>query len=144
MKLNRAVKIFLITVLMCQCTFAAAGVVVISHPDLDMKSLGYKELRYIYSMQIKFWHGKKIQVVTLPSKKSIHQQFTSEKMVVTHHMLDRLWNRLKYSGIAAGPLVVENEQQMVNTVKNLPGAIGYVSDKYDLSGVSVNKVEIIK
>lgn len=144
MKLNRVIKIFLITVLMCQTTLAVAGVVVISHPDLNMKTLGYKELRYIYSMQIKFWHGKKIQVITLPSKNSLHQQFSTEQMVVTHHMLDRLWNRLKYSGIAAGPLVVENEKQMVNAVKNLPGAIGYVSDQYDLSGVSVNKVEIIK
>lgn len=144
MKLNRIITVVLACVLMLKLSWVSAGMVVITHSGLSIDSLEYKKLRYIYSIQIKHWDNTKLRVVALPPESDMHRVFASKLMRVTPHVLQRQWNRLRFSGIGKGPIVVKDEQEMIVTVMNTPGAIGYVSEEFDLSNVPVNKVRILK
>ena len=42
------------------------------------------------------------------------------------YQVERIWNKLTYSGLGDLPNQVQNEQEMLRKVSEQPGAIGYV------------------
>lgn len=89
-------------------------------------------------MQLKNWQdGENIKVFVLPSNHPLHRQFTLKKLKLQTHQLDRLWNRLIFTGTGRTPTVVNSEAEMLQKVKTTPGAIGYVGEHFAIDGVKV-------
>ncbi len=87
------------------------------------------ELRRIFSRKQVFWpDGQPIVVIVLASKNKLHQRFSKETLKIFPYQLDRIWNKLTYSGIGTGPMVVSTSKELINAVKSTPGAIGYAED----------------
>lgn len=111
---------------------------VIVHPSVVSQTIDGHTLSRIYAMQLKNWdNGQSIKVFVLPSNSQTHRQFTLKKLKLQSHQLDRLWNRLIFTGTGRTPTVVKSELEMIEKVKTTPGGIGYVSDVLDVSGVKV-------
>lgn len=56
------------------------------------------------------------------------------------YQVERIWNNFVFSGIAELPETVTDENDMLEKIKNTPGAIGYAlsaPDDADLSVVNV-------
>jgi len=95
-------------------------------------------LSRIYAMQLKKWsNGDPIKVFVLPSKHKTHREFSSKQLRIPSHQLDRLWNRLTFTGTGRTPIVVKSEKKMLQSVRSTPGAIGYVSGDFPIEGVKV-------
>lgn len=93
-------------------------------------------LNQIFAMQIRKWpDNTSIHVFTLPSTTELHREFAVKQLKIQAHQLDRIWNRMLFTGTGKAPTVVESEKEMLEMVKSTPGAIGYVSEKFPVSGV---------
>ncbi|GAB6071002.1 hypothetical protein JCM30760_20990 [Thiomicrorhabdus hydrogeniphila] len=115
-----------------------AGTVVIVNPSVKTKEISPQSLGRIYAMQIKNWSdGQPVKVFTFPSNSKFHHQFVITQMKLQPHLLERLWNRLIFTGTGRTPTVVNNSQEMIQKVKETPGAIGYVTDSDVSSDVNV-------
>ncbi|WP_211355857.1 hypothetical protein [Colwellia echini] len=70
-----------------------------------------------------------ITVFVLPSQHELHHHFAKERLQIFPYQLNRIWNKLTYSGLGVAPTIVETEQELIQAVINTPGAIGYIYDK---------------
>lgn len=104
-----------------------AGQSVITHPSSIYDSLSLNQLRAIFSLRARAWpDGNKITVVVYKDDHPIHRGFMVSTLKMLPHQLRRQWDRYIYSGIGQGPVVVESMEDMLATINNTPGAIGYV------------------
>lgn len=57
------------------------------------------------------------------------------------YQLDRIWNKLTYSGLGVAPIIVTSPAALIDAVKSTPGAIGYVETLKDEKGFYVIDVK---
>ena len=119
-----------------QPTLSAPKILV--HQDVDITAIDSTYLRQIFAMQIRKWPDNQvINVYTLPSTSDLHHGFVTERLKVQPHQLDRIWNRMLFTGTGKAPTVVASEEEMVRVIQASPGAIGYVSGAYPAADVKV-------
>lgn len=105
-------------------------------------SLSKSQLRRIFSMRQLLWSdGQKIVVFVLPSSHQLHQNFSKNELGIFSYKLDRIWNKLTYSGLGTAPIVVQSPQALIDAVINTSGAIGYVEDSADVKDAYVIQVK---
>jgi len=118
------------------------AVEIIMHPSVNESVLTTSQLRRIYTMRQVHWpDGSRITVFTLPRNHVIHLRFSKERLQMFPYQLDRIWNKLTYSGLGVAPITVNTLQELLSAVRKTPGAIGYVESVKDEEGVHVVKVE---
>ena len=57
------------------------------------------------------------------------------------YQLDRIWNKLTYSGLGVAPITVSTPEDLLDAVRKTPGAIGYVESIKDVEAVNVIKIK---
>jgi len=57
------------------------------------------------------------------------------------YQLDRIWNKLTYSGLGVAPITIMSPEALVEAVRTTPGAIGYVENLKDEKGFYVIEVK---
>lgn len=120
------------------------AVEVIAHPSLQphVSNLSTYQLRQIYTMrQINWPDGKPVVVLVLSSNSIVHQAFSKDVLKIFPYQLDRIWTKLTYSGLGKAPRSYNNEQQLLDAVRNTPGAIGYVNEVSQGDGVYVLQIK---
>ncbi|MEA1987678.1 MAG: hypothetical protein U9N57_00555 [Pseudomonadota bacterium] len=114
---------------------------IIVHNSVSNSSVSTYTLSRIYAMQLKNWNGgQSIKVYMLPSRHKLHREFSLKTLKMPTHQLDRLWNRLIFTGTGRTPEVVSSENEMLEKVRSTPGAIGYVNSNLSLEGIKVLNV----
>jgi len=104
-----------------------SGHVVIANQSIPGPDLNLTQLRAIFSMRVRHWpNGGPIEVFVLEDHNAIHRQFLKDTLKMLPHQLRRHWDRYVYSGIGQGPTMVKDQQEMLERVRNVAGAIGYV------------------
>lgn len=122
--------------------FKAHSMYVISHPSVEVKSLSSSQLRRIYSMrQIRWPNNDTIVVFVLPSQHSTHKTFSKDILRIFPYQLDRIWNKLTFSGLGVAPRIVNSQAELLQAVMKTPGAIGYV-EILDKEKQHVNVIKI--
>lgn len=102
---------------------------VIVHVSANVEQLTTSQLRRIYSKRKLRWDNDlPIVVFVLPNQHPLHQKFSLDILHIFPYQLDRIWNKLTYSGIGTAPIVVPTPKELLNAVAHTPGAIGYVDD----------------
>lgn len=120
------------------CACFASATEVVTHPAVLMDQLTVTQLRGIYSMRQQNWpDGTAIRVFVLSAKNPVHQSFAKEKLQMFPYQLDRIWQKITYSGLGSAPVVLTSEQQMREMVANTEGAIGYIENPDELSKLKV-------
>ena len=90
--------------------------------------------------QLRWHNGLAITVFVLPSQHQLHQRFSKEKLGIFPYQLDRIWQKLTFSGLGAAPIVIQTPEELINAVLTTPGAIGYAAD--GIEGGNTNVVNI--
>ena len=115
---------------------------IIGHPATAVSAIKRAHARSIFSMRAIQWSdGSKITVFVLDDNSELHQQFCRLVLGLLPHQLRRSWDRATYTGRAKPPIRVSNVEQMLRLVAKTPGAIGYISSKFDIK--SQYNVQII-
>lgn len=109
--------------------FAAEGPAIIINPSVTEKTLSRQTVLAVFGMHTQRWpDGQRIKVFVLASDQPLHRQFTTEVLGTYPYQLDRIWQRLVYSGTGRAPHICASEEEMRMNVRNTPGAIGYVGN----------------
>lgn len=112
------------------------------HPSVSESGLTISQLRHIYTMRQTQWlDGQRITVFVLPRHHELHLKFSKEVLEMYPYQLDRIWNKLTYSGLGVAPITVVSPEALINAVRNTPGAIGYVTKLKDEKDFYVIKVK---
>lgn len=125
------------------CTSSSAYAVdVVVHPSVTESTLSTLQLRHIYTMRQTQWlDGQRITVFVLPRHHALHLQFSKERLEMYPYQLDRIWNKLTYSGLGVAPITVTSPAALIDAVRKTPGAIGYIEDFKDEKGFYVIEVK---
>lgn len=133
---------------MCLLTFlgsfssAAKAVDVIVHPSVSETNITKPQLRRIYTMRQTQWpDGRHIVVFVLPKQHPLHQRFSKERLQIFPYQLERIWNKLTYSGLGVAPIVVNTPEALIDAIMKTPGAIGYAETTVDKGAVNVIKIQ---
>ena len=57
------------------------------------------------------------------------------------YQLDRIWNKLTYSGLGVAPIIVNTPKELLDAIIKTPGAIGYVESIKDEEVAHVVKIK---
>ncbi|NQY87521.1 MAG: hypothetical protein HRT51_07185 [Colwellia sp.] len=115
---------------------------VIVHSSVSESVLTTSQLRRIYTMRLTQWmDGQRITVYVLPRHHLLHLQFSKERLEMYPYQLDRIWNKLTYSGLGVAPITIMSPEALVEAVRTTPGAIGYVEKLKDEKGFYVIEVK---
>jgi ABC-type phosphate transport system substrate-binding protein len=113
---------------------------VVVNPSVTSTHISVEHLRRIFSMRQTVWSDDQaITVYVLSNQHQTHQAFSTKVLGMFPYQLDRIWNKLVYSGLGEEPINVHSEQEMLERVSQKTGAIGYVMQQ-----VNVNNVNFIK
>jgi len=98
--------------------FASTPIVFASHPDIKIKNLKTSDIIKIYSGQIKNWKqlGGKDQAIVLIGR---------EESDSSRQVIEKQIKEYKTIAFPKEMTVVTKDQEMINTVKVKPGAIGF-------------------
>lgn len=112
------------------------------HPSVSEPILTTSQLRRIYTMrQIQWADGHRITVYVLPRQHALHLRFSKERLQMFPYQLDRIWNKLTYSGLGVAPITVNTPKALLDAVRKTPGAIGYVDSVKDEEAVNVVQIK---
>jgi len=124
------------------CAANSAEISAIAHPSAAELELSKLELRRIFSKRVTSWpNGQPIVVFVLPSNHPIHQRFSKEVLKIFPYQLDRIWNKITYSGVGTAPVVIDNYELLIKEIKKTPGAIGYGEAVSQNGGLHVIKIK---
>lgn len=110
----------------------ALGQYLIVNPavSVEQQPLDQNTLRSIFSLQLQHWpDGSKIHLFVQPLKSQAHQTFVKNRLGLFPYQLTRSWDRKIYAGRADPPTIVQSDQEMLEKVATVSGAIGYVSQQ---------------
>jgi ABC-type phosphate transport system substrate-binding protein len=123
-----ALRHFVAAFLLCFATHSEA-VELIANSGIAETSLPRSVVRSIFTMRLTSWpNGTPIRVFVLGDKNELHALFSKRILGVFPHQLRRAWNRQIFSGTGQAPERVESEQEMLDMLSQIPGAIGYLSE----------------
>jgi len=109
------------------------GIAIIVHPDTEIKDLSTDQLRAIFQGRIQNWNAlnphneQEIVVYTREINSGTHAEFTRQVM--------------GFRQITPGAFVTTSAENLIESVRQKPGSIGYVSAGADLSSVNVITVD---
>ncbi|MDC8831840.1 hypothetical protein [Alteromonas gilva] len=100
---------------------------VMANLSVNVESLSPAQLRMIFAGRTQFWpDGSRIRVFVLPSGNPLHQEFCRTQLNVYPYQLERIWQRVVYSGQGVAPHVVSSPEILIENIANTPGSIGYM------------------
>jgi len=115
---------------------------VIVHLSVSEDNVTTSQLRRIYTMrQIQWPDGQPIIVFVLPKQHPLHQRFSKERLQIFPYQLERIWNKLTYSGLGVAPIIVSTPEALIDAVIKTPGAIGYTETIVGKGVVNVINIE---
>lgn len=138
-RINRLFVAFLSCLALFGTATAFSAESAIVHPSVS-QSINEKQLRSIFSMRRREWQdGTAITVFVLPDSHQTHKSFCKNSLSMFPHRLRKAWNRLVFTGTGQAPEEVKSEEEMLQKVRQTPGAIGYLSvDKIDATVKSLS------
>lgn len=120
----------------------ASEVKMITHTPPSNRVLLKTQIKAIYLGQQTQWpDGSKITVFILSSNEPTHQQFITEILELYPYQFRRRWQKLSYSGFGVKPTVVNNKEEMLLKIANVPGAIGYIDKNVTRKGVQYVQID---
>jgi len=106
---------------------ADTSIILVVNDSVEIEKISIDSLRAIYSLRQLSWpDGVEVTAFVLDIDGDIHRQFCRDLLKVYPHQLKKGWDRMEYTGRARGPQIVQSEQMLLDLVKQIPGAIGYV------------------
>ena len=120
-----------------QSSFASAEILVIANKAHNNVLLKQFEIQEIFLGKKKKIGNWKIDLIDQSTAKEIYQRFYKSLLNKNAAEIQAYWAELVFSGWAKAPQVVEDDQAVINYVSNNPNSLGYVSEKTELSKVSI-------
>lgn len=105
-------------------------VAIIVHRSVPAEAVDKATISAIFGMRIKTWQDKTpVKVFVLKSDSETHASFCRDFLGLYPYQLERYWDREVFSGLGMRPTVVATPEEMLQKIRSVPGAIGYVDSQ---------------
>lgn len=106
----------------------AHPIAVLVNQSVNIDTLSSAQLRMIFAGRTQFWpDGSRIRVFVLPPDNPTHQHFCRELLNIYPYQLERIWQRVVYSGQGEAPVIVRSVAELTDKLAQTRGAIGYIA-----------------
>lgn len=117
------------------------GLTIVVHPETEIGSITRAELSKIFLKRLRTWKsGERAVPVDQLLGSPIRQVFSEH----VHHRsvinVEVFWKRMIFSGRDVPPLELASDEEVLEYVRETPGAVGYLSSG-DLDGVGRIELE---
>ena len=103
-----------------------------------VSELTKKEVSDYFLKKKKKWANKSNVIpIDLNSKSAVRSAFSKDVHHKNTSQVRAYWQQMIFAGRGTPPREVQSEEDVISYVKKYKGAIGYVSDSADTSGVKV-------
>lgn len=110
--------------------------------NTSQKSISKNGLSAIFKMRLRHWNdGSDVTVFVLSDEDPLHKKFCKQILNVFPHQMRKNWNKLVFSGTGQAPTVVENKEEMINKLRSVPGAVGYLNGVDLTEGIRILDIE---
>jgi ABC-type phosphate transport system substrate-binding protein len=107
-------------------TSSSEGLLLIGN-NTGLESVSRKQLKGIFSGSQSIWNTKEQVVIVMPSSKAdFADDFALSILQMTQSALHKYWLGLVFQGRANPPVFLNSSREILEYVKNNPGAIGMV------------------
>jgi ABC-type phosphate transport system substrate-binding protein len=115
----------------------AGGLLVIASPQVPVESLSLKQLSEIYALKKMHWSNQ-LPMVLINREAGSDERDSFSEMVfkISAQELAEYWNKLRFEGKQT-PLTQISDHAVLGFVRSVPGAIGYINDNQQPTGVKV-------
>ena len=104
----------------------AQRLLVIASPLVSENTMSIKELTDIYLMRKPYWsNGIRVIPVNREVTSAVREKFSKDVFNLSPQQMSDYWNRLRFQG-KLPPSVQNSDEGVLNFVRSIPGAIGYV------------------
>ncbi len=126
-KINTAMAVFLIMVFFLFPPKEAQAIEIIANSNVLQQTISTNQLLAIYLGRRRTWPGGVgIKVVMLKQRNSLHNKFCRDVLHITPRKVKHSWDRVVFSGTGRGATEVKTQQEMLQVIKDTPGAVGYI------------------
>ncbi|NGP87847.1 substrate-binding domain-containing protein [Fodinibius halophilus] len=102
------------------------------------ESISKKNLSEIFLKNKTKWDdGSSISPVDLKSSSATRKAFSNDVLGRDVGAIRSYWQQAAFSGKGTAPVERSSDAEVITFVKNNPGAVGYISESTDASGVKV-------
>jgi len=106
---------------------AESEIWIVAHPSVPADVLKSSEVQRIFLLKTTVWkNGTPIVPVNREAASQERLRFSSVVLGVSIRSLSNYWNRMHFKGFMP-PVVQESNAAMIAFVRNVPGAIGYIT-----------------
>lgn len=110
--------------------------------NTSQRNISKNGLSAIFKMRLRHWSdGTNVTVFVLQDDNPLHKQFCKQILNVFPHQMRRNWNKLVFSGTGQAPILLENKDEMINKLRDTPGAVGYLSGKDLTKDIKILDIE---
>lgn len=135
------VAIFVVSILAATAV-EAADFHVITHPSLGIDSISKRDLIRIFFKQRTRWAtGTYAKPIDQKMKNEVREDFSAGVLNRSLADVESYWNSQVFSGKSTPPPTARTDQEVLDFVKNTPGAVGYIS--VDASTIGVQVVTVV-
>ncbi len=116
-----------ILVVLLAAPASSAEVAVIAHPSVPASDISRSQLLDIFTGDVKEWkNGEPVIIVDLKPRSDVKEAFY-DYLGKSSSRMKSIWMRNMLTGEGTPPESLESQAEIVERVKNTPGAIGYVN-----------------
>ena len=140
---NKAMKryILLLSIIFAVLSSNAQSYKVIVNKSNPNVTLTAKEVSdFFLKKKTKWNNGEKVLPVDLNSRSSVRQSFSKDIIGKSVGAVKSYWQQYVFAGKGNPPIEKNSDAEVINYIKNHPGAIGYVSPNTDISEVKELKI----
>ncbi|MCK5618309.1 MAG: substrate-binding domain-containing protein, partial [Candidatus Krumholzibacteria bacterium] len=113
----------------------SAEVAVIAHPSVPASDISRSQLLDIFTGDVKEWqNGEPVVIVDLKPRSDVKEAFY-DYLGKSSSRMKSIWMRNMLTGEGTPPESLESQAEILERVKNTPGAIGYVNRDLVTGGV---------
>lgn len=127
---NLCVPLLIFTISLASVSAQAGSVVV--NTAVGEHSVSRQFLLSAFAMRKTRWpDGTPIQVFVLPDENPHHIRFVKSSLHIFPYQLRNIWDRAVFSGSGQSPHTVQTEEEMLERIRTVKGAVGYTSKELE-------------
>ncbi|MCW3805112.1 substrate-binding domain-containing protein [Plebeiibacterium marinum] len=136
--MKKLILLIILSITALSTEVMATSFKVIVNTSNNTNSISQKELALVFLKKHKKWdNGIEITPIDQKANANVRETFSTEVFNKKVAAIRSYWQKAIFSGMTTAPIEKDSDKEVVDYVKNNKGAIGYVSDDANLSGVKV-------
>ena len=130
-------KVCAVFLVLCCPALSSAGMLVVVAESSPLAEMDRHEVRQLYMDNASRFEGHAVTVLDMPEDSQQRERFYQAATGKSASQLKSYWARMIFTGQGMPPRQVKSARDMIQQIKQNPGAVGYVQEADIQEGLRV-------